>query len=220
VSGVLAGKMPRTDEQWARDVQQRLDQLEHPKTQRVADWVFSQDTTGALQATKPGAGSVIIDSDGNLISAAISAGAVPVTVTQPLTWQAIWNLFTGSATSTSTSSSPASEWIAEIQAWLTAQWNKFLTPDSTQITDLQTALDQLGQIYNNEVVVPITEAVSQAQAGWNSLLFKVGLVQSNGSNLVLDPSFTTPTLWAGEAGSQTSAQAHSGIYCWQLEGQG
>lgn len=220
MSGTLVGKSARTDAQWARDVQQQLGTLDTPLTQRVGDWVFSQASDGSLQATKPGAATTIIDSEGNLQSVSLSAKAVPVTAQAPLTWQDIWNLFTDSESSTSTAGSPASEWVAEISAWLTAQWNSFLTPSSTQVTTLQTALDQLGQIYNNDVVEPINEAVAQAQAGWTSLLAKFGLVQSSGTNLVLDPGFDNANLWTGDTGAQTTDKAHSGIYCWQLEGQG
>jgi hypothetical protein len=219
VSGVAAGKAPSTDAQWARDVQQQLTQLQNPITQRVGDWVFSQASDGSLQATKPGAAAVIIDSDGNLQSASVNPSAVS-TATSELTWQDIWNLFTGSASSTSTADSPAAEWIAEIQAWLTAQWDSFLTPSSTSFTTLQTAVTQLGAIWTTDVVTPINEAVAQAQAGVTSFLTKLGLMQTSSTNLVLDPGFDTDSMWTGDAGSQSDVQAHSGIYCWQLQGQG
>lgn len=53
MSGVVAGKAPSTDAQWARDVQQQLDALSNPLTARVGDWVLSQGSDGSLQASSP-----------------------------------------------------------------------------------------------------------------------------------------------------------------------
>lgn len=53
MSGIAAGKAPSTDAQWARDVQQTLDSMANPLTQRVGNWVISQASDGSLQATAP-----------------------------------------------------------------------------------------------------------------------------------------------------------------------
>lgn len=52
---------PRDDAEWARDVQQRVENVEHPTSLRAGAWVFSTDPdSGALIASHVNGGSVVI----------------------------------------------------------------------------------------------------------------------------------------------------------------
>lgn len=77
MSGILTGSPPRTDQQWARDVSQRLTQLEQSQTTRVGSWTLS-DQNGSLVATQMGSTGL------SLSGLADTADAVGVPVTQIL----------------------------------------------------------------------------------------------------------------------------------------
>ncbi|WP_100523063.1 hypothetical protein [Mycobacteroides abscessus] len=49
----VPGQAPRTDQEWTREVAQRLSALENPRTIRVGKWVLSA-VAGRLMATSPG----------------------------------------------------------------------------------------------------------------------------------------------------------------------
>ncbi|MCM6774966.1 hypothetical protein NDR87_26335 [Nocardia sp. CDC159] len=52
---------PRSDQEWARDIQQRVDNVEHPTSLRAGDWVLStQEGTGSLIASHVDGGSVVL----------------------------------------------------------------------------------------------------------------------------------------------------------------
>ncbi len=86
-------------------------------------------------------------------------------------------------------------------------------------SQLGTEMTQLGQIFDQQVVTPISEAVSQAQTGFNNLVTKLTLMFRT-PNMVLDPDFEVAAMWSNAAGTQTTNESHSGIYSWQLVGQG
>lgn len=121
MSGVLAGKMPRTDAQWARDVEQRLGALESATTVRVGNWVMtSQD--GNLQATAPGKGTLYLaQADGGSGLTAVAASAVTSVSGDSITLTDLLNLFSPTNGATS---------LTELETWLTDEWNSFLTPNS------------------------------------------------------------------------------------------
>lgn len=47
------GRPPRTDAEWARDIQRRLEALEDSTSVRIGDWVLNV-VNGDLIATRPG----------------------------------------------------------------------------------------------------------------------------------------------------------------------
>lgn len=53
MSGLPSGKAPRTDAEWAREVERRFKALENPTTIRLGEWVI-QVVDGELVATAPG----------------------------------------------------------------------------------------------------------------------------------------------------------------------
>lgn len=125
MSGQGVGKPPRTDAQWARDVEQRLNALESASTVRVGNWVLTSQN-GNLQATAPGKGTLYLATSEGSPSVVAASPSTAVTGTS-ITWQDIWNLFTGGSSSTATTTP---EWITEISTWLDNEWNSFLTPTS------------------------------------------------------------------------------------------
>lgn len=62
MSGTNTGRAPRSDAEWARDTNRRLDALENPDTARVGEWVISS-TGGQLIATKQGDQVIIGNSE-------------------------------------------------------------------------------------------------------------------------------------------------------------
>lgn len=62
MSGILTGSPPRTDAQWARDVSQRLTQLEQTQVPRIGSWTLS-DQGGDLVATKMGTTGLSLNTD-------------------------------------------------------------------------------------------------------------------------------------------------------------
>lgn len=80
MSGYTALRRPITNDQWARDVEDRLQQLMNPTTARIGPWVLSTSADGILQATRPGAQLVAIE--GTIDN--VAAGTTDV-VTVPLT---------------------------------------------------------------------------------------------------------------------------------------
>lgn len=61
MSGTAKVKPPNTNAEWARNVQKRLDQVEHPASARIGAWVLSTDSeTGALIASNVNGGSTVI----------------------------------------------------------------------------------------------------------------------------------------------------------------
>lgn len=113
MSGVLAGKSPRTDAQWARDVEQRLKQLEQKTTVRVGEWTLTS-RDGNLQASAPGKGTLFLDQLTGDVLAAIPDNRGSFVSADDLT-----KAVTGTA-------GP----LENLASWLTAEWQKFLTPNS------------------------------------------------------------------------------------------
>lgn len=61
MSGTARVKPPKNDQEWARNVEKRQRQLEHPTSQRVGDWVLStHPDTGDLIASNVNGGSIIL----------------------------------------------------------------------------------------------------------------------------------------------------------------
>lgn len=54
------GRAPRTDPEWAREVQQRLAALEQSSTVRIGNWVLNSTEDGHLTATAPSGRSAIL----------------------------------------------------------------------------------------------------------------------------------------------------------------
>ena len=52
MSDYLSLTKPKTEAQWARSVEDRIQKLMNPTTVRVGDWVLSGDSAGDLVATK------------------------------------------------------------------------------------------------------------------------------------------------------------------------
>ncbi len=50
----------KTDAEWARAVQRRIEQLEHPTAQRIGKWVLSSGTGGALLASHVDGGTIVV----------------------------------------------------------------------------------------------------------------------------------------------------------------
>lgn len=80
MTGTAKVKPPKDNAEWARNVQSRLDQVEHPASSRVGSWVLSTDPdTGNLIASFVNGGSIIL-------AKAPEAGTNPddTVTTQPL----------------------------------------------------------------------------------------------------------------------------------------
>ena len=60
------GRAPRTDPEWAREMQRRLAALEQSNTMRVGDWVLNSTVDGHLTATAPGGRTAILTGITNL----------------------------------------------------------------------------------------------------------------------------------------------------------
>lgn len=61
MTGTAKVKPPKTDAEFARNTQRRLEQVEHPASSRIGNWVLSTDTdTGDLIASNVNGGSVVI----------------------------------------------------------------------------------------------------------------------------------------------------------------
>jgi hypothetical protein len=59
VSGTAKVKPPQTDEEWARNTQRRIEQVEHPASTRIGAWVLSTNPdTGDLIASHVEGGAV------------------------------------------------------------------------------------------------------------------------------------------------------------------
>lgn len=158
MSGIASGKSPQTDAQWARDVQQTLDGLANPKTQRVGDWVFSQTSEGALQATKPGAtAATIIDPDGNLVSAP-SSSQIAIVQKQVTTSAAAFATFLSAAGATlSDPTIPFSTKLSQLDA----EWNTFITAEENVDAEGSLSITQLlDSLFN---IDPTTGLTSQNQ---------------------------------------------------------
>ncbi len=53
------GRAPRTDAEWARDIQRRIEALESATTLRIGAWVLSV-VNGHLVASRPGTAPVVL----------------------------------------------------------------------------------------------------------------------------------------------------------------
>lgn len=61
MSGTATTKPPKNNAEWARNTEKRLNQTEHPTSQRVGDWVIStHPDSGALIASYVSGGSVVL----------------------------------------------------------------------------------------------------------------------------------------------------------------
>ena len=61
VSGTAKVKPPQTDEEWARNTQRRIEQVEHPASTRIGAWVLSTDPeSGNLIASNVNGGAVVL----------------------------------------------------------------------------------------------------------------------------------------------------------------
>lgn len=61
MTGTPKYKPPRSNQEWARNTEKRLNQAEHPASSRMGDWVLSTDpSTGNLIASYVNGGSVVL----------------------------------------------------------------------------------------------------------------------------------------------------------------
>lgn len=61
MSGTAKVKPPKNNAEWARNTEKRLNQTEHPTSQRIGDWVLStHPETGDLIASNVNGGSIIL----------------------------------------------------------------------------------------------------------------------------------------------------------------
>lgn len=61
MSGTAKVKPPKNNAEWARNTEKRLNQTEHPTSQRIGDWVLSTNPeTGDLIASNVNGGSIIL----------------------------------------------------------------------------------------------------------------------------------------------------------------
>lgn len=61
MTGTAKVKTPKDDAEWARNTQRRLEQVEHPSSTRVGEWVLATDPeTGNLIASHVNGGGVVI----------------------------------------------------------------------------------------------------------------------------------------------------------------
>lgn len=61
MTGTAKVKPAKDDAEWARNTQRRLEQVEHPASSRIGNWVLSTDSdTGDLIASNVNGGSVVI----------------------------------------------------------------------------------------------------------------------------------------------------------------
>ncbi|WAB09532.1 minor tail protein [Gordonia phage Wooper] len=63
MSGTNTGRAPRTDAEWARDIQKRVAALENPSAARVGEWVITS-RSGELVAARDGETVNLVTSDG------------------------------------------------------------------------------------------------------------------------------------------------------------
>lgn len=63
MSGTNTGRAPRTDAEWARDIQKRVAALENPSAARVGEWVITS-RSGELIAARDGEVVNLVTSDG------------------------------------------------------------------------------------------------------------------------------------------------------------
>jgi len=69
------GRPPRTDPEWARDIQRRVEALEGSRNVRIGDWVLSMNKDGALVvSTMSGVTVVLAESP---TTAATTRSAMP-----------------------------------------------------------------------------------------------------------------------------------------------
>jgi hypothetical protein len=92
------GRPPRTDAEWARDTQRRLDKAENPTAVRIGEWVLSTTELGVLIASHVDGGSIVLarppaaeqDPDalvttGSVLKVAVTANSS----SSPIIWNAI-----------------------------------------------------------------------------------------------------------------------------------
>lgn len=61
MSGTAKVKPPKNNAEWARNAEKRINQTEHPTSQRVGDWVLStHPESGALIASNVNGGSIVL----------------------------------------------------------------------------------------------------------------------------------------------------------------
>lgn len=61
MTGTAKVKPPKNDEEWARNTQKRIEQVEHPSSARIGAWVLSTDPeSGNLIASNVNGGAVVL----------------------------------------------------------------------------------------------------------------------------------------------------------------
>lgn len=119
MTGTAKVKPPRTDAEFARNTQRRIEQVEHPASSRIGNWVLSTDAnTGDLIASNVNGGSVVIANepedggDADVVASGWSHLKVsrqnpqPVTASnnEPILWDTVdtstddWAVASGSST--------------------------------------------------------------------------------------------------------------------------
>ncbi|TCN51776.1 hypothetical protein EV641_109167 [Rhodococcus sp. SMB37] len=119
MTGTAKVKPAKDDAEWARNTQRRLEQVEHPASSRIGNWVLSTDSdTGDLIASNVNGGSVVIANepedggDADVVASGWSHLKVsrqnPQTLSAgnhiPIEWDTVdtstddWNVATGSST--------------------------------------------------------------------------------------------------------------------------
>ncbi|QFP94647.1 minor tail protein [Mycobacterium phage LilMcDreamy] len=98
MSALAPGRAPRSDDEWATEINDRLRRLENPRTLRVGPWTILNDPlSGNLKAMRPGQ-TVVIDETGATDVAPVSvdlAGKLAGYVTSDQLTQAIDGIDTG-----------------------------------------------------------------------------------------------------------------------------
>lgn len=77
MSGTAKVKPPKNDEEWARNTQRRIEQVENPSSTRIGAWVLSTDPeSGNLIASNVNGGAVVLANqpEGDAEADAVSSG--------------------------------------------------------------------------------------------------------------------------------------------------
>lgn len=98
MSGTAKVKPPKNDEEWARNTQRRIEQVENPSSTRIGAWVLSTDPeSGNLIASNVNGGAVVLANqpEGDAEADAVSSGWSHVKVSR----QAVQTATAGNHTS-------------------------------------------------------------------------------------------------------------------------
>lgn len=174
--GVPGKKIPSSDAEWARSVEQRLAAIEAPnEAVGVGGWVLASSNTGELTATKPGQ---TVELTGEKTQAALAAETQPAAEV-PQTMSARVTITTGTSGGTFTLSFESSKQLARGGA-----------PDSTgniafnaSAADVQAALVASGDYKTTDFVVYGKTGTVSTPSGPFVVVHLAGVLTANGENL-------------------------------------